>query len=153
MKTPLLLLLIFTMSHGWAMKKVAAGAEANNPVTGAWKYSSQSAQNDFQLVLNMHVQNYSTEYFVFEANNKFRHEFINNNGVIVKSLTGKWKTIGDKIKIDYSGIHYSINVGYFFLDKDLVLGQNFNHVIFTKDNVSNVIPIELAINSTDMNIK
>ena len=52
------------------------------------------------------------------------------NGVLTK---GKWKIVDDKIKITYADIDFQLMLSYFFIDKDLVLGQNFNHVIFTKD--------------------
>lgn len=125
----LLLILLFTIGQGWAKK-----TDDNNPILGSWKYIRQSEKNDFQQVLNT-AQGliYTSEYFLFENNNKFKHEFINRKGVIVRTLTGKWKSNGEQIMIDYSTINYKVDVSYFFLDKDLVLGQNFSHVIFTKE--------------------
>ncbi|MBK9328663.1 MAG: hypothetical protein IPM95_04945 [Sphingobacteriales bacterium] len=112
--------------------------DAQNPVVGSWKFSRQSNQNEFRKVMaNDASKDYQSEYFIFEGDNKFRHEFVNEKGVIVKVLKGKWKTTGDKIKIDYSDIDYNLTISYFFLDNDLVLGQNFNHVIFSKDNTEN----------------
>ena len=109
--------------------------EINNPISGTWKYTNQSAKNDFHRTLFINsIKEYNNEYFVFETNNKFRHEFTNTAGIVVKTLNGKWKITGDKIEITYRDIDYSLTVDYFFMDKDLVLGQNFSHVIFTKDN-------------------
>lgn len=108
-----------------------------NPVEGTWKYTRQSAANEFRQVLDiLPIKEYSSEYFVFDPNHKFKHEFMNENGIVVKTLRGNWKTNGDKIRIVYTDIKYTLNVDYFFLDKDLVLGQNFNHVIFTKNNMA-----------------
>ena len=108
--------------------------ETNNPIIGTWKYTNHSIKNDFQQVLSATSRkDYENEYFIFASNNKFRHEFVDRDGNVVKVLHGKWKTFGEKINIDYSDIDYTVNSGYFFIDKDLVLGQNFNHVIFTKN--------------------
>lgn len=105
-------------------------------LVGSWKYSTQSSVNDFQKITNtVAKEDYVAEYFTFESNNKFKHEFVNKIGVMVKSLKGKWKLVNNKIKIDYAEFNYSLTLDYFFLDKDLVLGQNFNHVIFTKNDV------------------
>lgn len=38
----------------------------------------------------------------------------------------------NKIKINYSKIDFDLSLTYFFIDNDLILGENFNHVIFTK---------------------
>jgi hypothetical protein len=51
---------------------------------------------------------------------------------LIRTLKGKWKASGDKIKIVYSDVDYALSLDFFFIDKDLVLGQNFNHVIFTR---------------------
>ena len=111
--------------------------ETKNQIVGTWKYVTQSDVNDFQKVkIDVPKQDYQTELFVFESNNHFKHEFIDAKGNIVKILKGKWKTTLDKIKISYTDIDYTLNLDYFFLDKDLVLGKNFSHVIFTMDNVS-----------------
>ena len=103
-----------------------------DPILGSWKYTTQSSTNDFQLVLSAGSKAYCTEYFVFGQHNKFSHQFVNDKGIVVKTLTGKWKTNGDRLDMAYSEIKYNIHVQYFYLDKDLVLGQNFNHAIFTK---------------------
>ncbi len=112
--------------------------DTQNPIVGSWKFSRQSNQNEFRKVManNAH-EDYQSEYFIFEGDNKFRHEFVNEKGVVVKVLKGKWKTTADKIKIEYSDIDYNLTISYFFLDNDLVLGQNFNHVIFSRDNTEN----------------
>lgn len=124
----LLALLLFALSAG--------AQKHNNMITGAWKYSNQSAINDFKQILNS-IPNgeYAEEYFVFEDNNKFMHQFVDKTGRVIKTLTGKWKTNGDKIAISYSDVDYTVKVNYFFLDKDLVLGQDFNHVIFTRGSL------------------
>jgi GH43 family beta-xylosidase len=133
LKALFFILLVFGMS----LLVCAQKNKSANPVEGTWKYTRQSATNDFRHVLDITpVKEYSSEYFIFDKNNKFRHEFLNENGIIVKTLKGNWKTSGDKIRIVYTDIKYSLNVDYFFLDKDLVLGQNFNHVIFTKNNMA-----------------
>ena len=41
-----------------------------------------------------------------------------------------------KIKVTYTDLDFQLTLNYFFLDKDLVLGQNFNHVILSKDATS-----------------
>lgn len=90
--------------------------------------------NDFQHISRM-TSNivHSSECFVFEANHVFKHNFLNDKGVVVKSFKGKWKIMDGKINITYTDIDFKLQLNYFFLDKDLVLGQHFNHIIFTKD--------------------
>ena len=111
--------------------------ETKNPIVGTWKYVTQSDNNDFQKVkINVLKQDYQIELFIFESNNHFKHKFLDFEGNVVKVLEGKWKAATDKIKISYTDIDYTLNLDYFFLDKDLVLGKNFSHVIFTMDNVS-----------------
>ena len=80
---------------------------------------------------------YITEYFIFEENNKFRHEFINKDDVVIRIFKGKWKFVNNKIKIEYVAFRYTLTLDYFFLDQDLVLGQHFNHIIFRKEDVLN----------------
>lgn len=109
--------------------------ETKNPIVGSWKFSNQSKVNDFQKVFDNKKKDYQTEYFIFSADHTFTHEFIDKDDKLVKTLKGKWKSAGDKIKIDYSEVDYTLSLDYFFIDKDLVLGQNFNHVIFTKGDV------------------
>ena len=110
--------------------------ESNSPLIGTWKYTAHSVENNFQYIFNsVCKQSYSTEFFIFENNNVFRHEFINNLGNVVKILKGKWKSINDKVTITYSDVKFSISVDYFFLDKDLVLGRDFNHVIFSRSTI------------------
>lgn len=130
MKTLLLILVLFASTNLPAMKN----NERTNPIIGTWKYKNQSIKNDFQFVLNTKGLQTFTESFIFEPNHKFRHEFMNDKGEIIKVLNGQWKTVGEKIKITYNTINYVVAVDYFFLDNDLVLGQNFNHVIFSKEN-------------------
>lgn len=108
--------------------------ETSNPIIGTWKFSNQSAINDFQKVF-VNKGNYQTEHFIFEPNHTFRHEFIDKEGNLVKMLKGKWKFIGSQIKIEYTDIDFTLTINYFYIDKDLVLGQNFNHVIFTREDI------------------
>jgi hypothetical protein len=116
-----------------SITSLAQKNKLTSPLIGTWKYTTQSAHNELQTVLNMVNKEYAHEYFVFDYSNKFRHEFTDANGTIIKVLKGKWKIAGDKIRIEYTDIDYSLSVSYFFIDKDLVLGQNFSHVIFTRD--------------------
>ena len=130
MKKVLLIVAILAIAIGCYAKK----NKAPSPVCGSWKYSNSSAINDFQRISNQNTSKESTtEYLVFYENKEFRHEFLNANHKIYKCLTGKWKIIDDKIKITYADIDFKLILNYFFIDKDLVLGQNFSHVIFTKD--------------------
>jgi len=115
----------------------AKGSNEKKELVGSWKYTNASAKNDLQKISDK-VSNvdYVTEYFTFQDNNKFKHEFLNENGAIVKTLKGKWKVIANKIKIEYNDFNYNLNLDYFFLDKDLVLGQNFSHIIFSKGDMN-----------------
>ena len=132
MKKLILIAAIYTSLVVTAFGKGAGEEKAS--LVGSWKYSTESAVNDLQKITdNISKLDYSTEYFIFQDNNKFVHEFINKNGETVKTLKGKWKVFNNKIKIEYADFNYSLNLDYFFLDKDLVLGQNFNHIIFSKD--------------------
>ena len=132
MKTFLLAALLITLTGSTFGK--TTNNQDKSPVLGSWKYSRESIVNDFQQVsIDINKNEYVSEYFVFEPNNKFKHEFIDKNGMVVKTLKGKWKIFNNRIKIEYTDIDYSLTLDYFFLDKDLVLGQNFNHIIFSKD--------------------
>lgn len=109
-----------------------------NTIIGSWKYTTKTIINDFQRISNINLKTeYSTEYFIFSSDKSFRHEFLNKEGAVVKVLTGKWKLYNKKIKIDYVNFSYNLNLDYFFLDKYLVLGQNFNNIIFSKDDIDN----------------
>lgn len=135
MKTTFFLLMLAISLTTLAQRK----NQSINPIVGSWKISNQSKMNDFQKVFDQNQSgNIQTELLTFEFNNKFKHEFMDGNGNVLKTLKGKWKAAGSKIKIDYSDIEYNLTVDYFFLEKDLVLGQNFNHVIFTKDELDNI---------------
>lgn len=128
-----LTLLLFLMIFGNAVAQ--KNKEAKSPLIGSWKFSNQSKLNDFQKIFeNEQQRSFKTEYFTFASNHTFVHEFIDKDDNLVKSLKGKWKSVGNKIKIEYSDIAYALTLDYFFLDKDLVLGQNFNHIIFTQGN-------------------
>ncbi len=124
------LLLILTIAISFTT--IAKPKDDKSPIIGSWKFSKQSISNEFQKVFRN--TDYQTEYFTFAPNHTFSHQFVDKDGNIVKSLQGKWNSTGGKINILYSDIDYNLNMTYFFLDKDLVLGQNFSHVIFTKDN-------------------
>jgi hypothetical protein len=131
MKTLIILFLSVAFTgNGWAFNK----GKSASPIVGSWKYDRQSEVNDFQPVLNTEQKTTVSEYFVFEQNNRFRHVFMDEKGNIIKQLSGKWKVLGDKVTISYNELNYTVNVDYFFLDKDLVLGQNFNHVIFKRED-------------------
>ena len=130
----LLLLVLFLTMYGNIMAKFKV---TKNPFIGTWKFTNQTAINDFQITFaNNKQSDIKFEYFTFESNHTFQHNFLNKNGDLVKSLSGKWKSTGEQININYSGIDFKLSVNYFFIDKDLVLGQNFSHVIFTKDIIS-----------------
>jgi hypothetical protein len=129
MKKLLFLMLFLALAGNSLAKK---DRNLNNPVLGTWKFYNQSVKNDLQPVKSMLGLNYKSEVFIFETDNQFRHEFLNAEGETLKTLHGKWKSSADKIKISYTDINFKLEINYFFIDQDLVLGQNFNHVIFTK---------------------
>ena len=115
----------------------AVSKPANQPmnqIIGTWKFSSQSKINDFQKVFTNQPE-YQTEFFTFNPNHTFIHEFADENGIAIKSMKGKWKLMGDKISIIYNDIDYIVYSEYFYIGKDLVLGKNFNHIVFTRENV------------------
>ena len=131
----LLFFILFAATIGNTFAK--KNANNNSPVLGTWKFTKKSAINEFQQVQLMNKnETVKEEFFVFSAKNKFQHQFINDKGVVVKTLTGTWKADKSKIKIDYKELDYILSVDYFFIGTDLVLGQNFSHVIFTKDNLN-----------------
>ena len=105
-----------------------------DPFIGSWKFTNESIKNDFQEVFANKQHSCADEYFTFEPNSTFTHEFFDKKGNLIKSLKGKWKSLGDKIKIDYSDINFNLIIRFFFLDNDFVLGQNFHNIIFTKNN-------------------
>lgn len=39
-----------------------------------------------------------------------------------------------KSKLNIQTLTFELTVDYFFIGKDLVLGLNFNHVVFTREN-------------------
>lgn len=132
MKKLLILLLFLTMA-GSAIAKHKA---TKDPFIGTWKFTNQTAVNDFQKAFAYNKQSeIKSEYFTFESNHTFKHDFLDKNGNLLKSLSGKWKSSGEKINIKYADIYFNLSIKYFFIDNDLVLGQNFSHVIFTKDIV------------------
>lgn len=136
MKTTLFLLCLTVFS---AMAQAQRKTENNNPLIGSWMFTKQSKTSELQKLYNKNIkQDYQFEYFVFEDNNKFRHEFVDTDGNKVKVLKGKWKITGEnKVRIQYSDIDYELNTSFFFLDQNLVLGQHFNHVIFSRDMLDN----------------
>jgi len=132
MKTTFFLLCLTALSMtALAQRK----SETKNPLIGSWKFTTQSKTNELQKLFSKNMkQDYQYEFFVFEENNRFRHEFVNQDGVTIKVLKGKWKaTAEDKVRIEYADIDYELNTSFFFIDQNLVLGQHFNHVIFSKD--------------------
>lgn len=107
--------------------------ETQKPLLGTWQFNRQSTINDFQKIPSDEASPvFKTEYFTFAPNGTFTHEMLNAKGTEGRLLKGKWKIQGDKIKMTYSDIDYQVQTTYFFIDNDLVLGQNFNHVILTK---------------------
>lgn len=133
MKTTFLFLMLISLSTiTLAQKK----NETSKPFVGTWKFSRQSAINDFQKAFeNSQTLKATYEYLNFEANGKIKHLFVNNENVVIKTLEGKWKEQNGKIKITYNDFDINLSVDFFFLGDDLVLGQNFNHVIFSKENL------------------
>lgn len=132
-KVLFLLLLAAVISNAIAQKN----GSSINPILGTWKFAKHSAVNEFQNVQSAaNAEIIKEEYFIFLDKNKFQHQFINDKGIVVKTLTGTWKADKSKIKIDYKELDYNLSVDYFFIGTDLVLGQNFSHVIFTKDNLN-----------------
>lgn len=146
MKRVVLIALLVAIALGGYAKK----EKSQSPVLGTWKYTKGSAVNDFQRIPGQSTKSEAvSEYFVFGSNNEFKHEFVNTQQQLVKILKGKWREVDGKIKIAYSDIDFQMTLSYFFLDKDLVLGQNFNHVILNKDdmgeqinNASNLASVE-----------
>ncbi|HUM51082.1 MAG TPA: hypothetical protein PK431_04675 [Chitinophagales bacterium] len=131
----LLFFILFAATIGNTFAK--KNAINNSPVLGTWKFTKKSAINEFQQVQLMNKnETVKEEFFVVSAKNKFQHQFVNDKGIVVKTLTGTWKADKSKIKIEYHELDYKLNVDYFFIGTDLVLGQNFSHVIFTKDNLN-----------------
>ena len=105
--------------------------ETKNPVIGTWKFSKQTTINEFQKLFK-YKRTYPTELFTFESNHSFRHELLDTKNNIVKIFNGNWKSVHEKIVIDYDDIDFKLVTDYFFLGNDLVMGKNFSHVIFTK---------------------
>lgn len=131
----LLFFILFAATIGNTFAK--KNANNNSPVLGTWKFTKKSAINEFQQVQTINkAEAIKDEYFIFLDKNKFQHQFVNDKGIVVKTLKGTWKTDNSKIKIEYHELDYKLNVDYFFIGTDLVLGQNFSHVIFTKDNLN-----------------
>lgn len=112
--------------------------ETENPIIGTWKFSRQSINNDFQKKFEG-MRNFPNEYLTFYQNHTFRHEFMDTKGNVGKELTGEWKLKNDAISILYDEIDFNLKTNYFFIDTDLVLGQNFNHVVFTKQSINEPI--------------
>lgn len=110
---------------------------ANSPLNGSWKYSRQSVKNDFQFVGNSKTAvQHATEELIFEGKNQFRHEFLDKDGFVVKVLKGKYSIQNDKVKIVYADIKYELTVDYFFIGDELVLGNNFQHIILSKQDLN-----------------
>ena len=118
-------------------------SENKSQIVGSWKFTKKTKTSEFQKVFeNSQMAEIRTEYLTFEDNNKFKHKFLSNDGTIVRTLKGKWKADGDKIKMEYADVDYDLMLNYFFLENDLVLGQHFNHIIFTKDNLENNVTMK-----------
>lgn len=134
MKTTFLILMLISIS---TITLAQRKNEASKPYIGTWKFSRQSENNDFKKVFSSNSIKSSYEYLTFEANGKLKHQFVNQQNEVIKTLDGKWKELNGKIKITYNDFDITLTVDYFFLADDLVLGQNFNHVIFSKENYNN----------------
>ncbi len=101
------------------------------PLMGTWKFSKKTVINDYEQIFKS-IQEYQSEYYTFEADNVFTHEFFNKEGDIVKTLTGRWKSKNDEIRLKYEDVSFNIILDYHFTNKDLVFGNDLNHVILTK---------------------
>lgn len=107
------------------------------PIVGTWKYINKTAVNEFDKINYKNKADIiSVEYFTFDASNHFYHYFLNKNGEVVKSMRGSWKIFDDKIQIKYKDIKFTLLTDFFFIGNDLILGKNFNHVVFTSVNNS-----------------
>jgi hypothetical protein len=62
-------------------------SERKNEIIGTWKFSCQSAINDFQKIFNQ-KGDFRTEYFTFSTNHSFIHEFADKDENLIKTLTG-----------------------------------------------------------------
>ena len=133
MKKAVSITILVAIALGGYAKKI----KILNPICGTWKYTKGSVNNDFQHIEGQDSKSeVITEYFVFNSNNEFKHEFVNTENKLIKNLKGNWKLMDGKIKVTYTDLDFQLTLNYFFLDKDLVLGQNFNHVILSKDATS-----------------
>ena len=89
--------------------------ENKSQIVGSWKFTKKTKTSEFQKVFdNSQMAEIRTEYLTFE----------------------------DKIKMEYADVDYDLMLNYFFLENDLVLGQHFNHIIFTKDNLENNVTMK-----------
>jgi hypothetical protein len=139
MKTAFILLLSALSFTTLANQK----SENKSQIVGSWKFTKKTKTSEFQKVFdNSQMAEIRTEYLTFEGNSKFKHEFLDKDGTIVRTLKGKWKAVGEKIKMEYADVDYDLMLNYFFLENDLILGQHFNHIIFTKDNLVNNVAMK-----------
>ena len=141
MKSTFFLLLVFALSVNVVAQRKN---ETQKPFIGYWKFSTKSKSNDFQKVFNgSEAVAYKSEFFMFATDGTFKHDLLDTEVNLIRTFHGKWKSSSDKIKIKYAEFDYDLELNYFFIDKDLVLGQNFNHVIFTKEiNFENPITMK-----------
>jgi hypothetical protein len=107
--------------------------ETKASLMGTWKFSKKTVINDYEMVFK-NIQTYQSEYYTFEPNNIFTHDFFDKEGNLIRTLTGHWKSNKDKINLKYDEVAFNIKLDYHFTDigNDLVFGQDFNHVILTK---------------------
>ena len=70
-----------------------------------------------------------------ELNNKLNNYFIDLPTNYEKILTDNNFNNEYKIKIEYKDVDYKLAMDYFYIGSDLILGQNFNNVVFEKSNV------------------
>lgn len=105
--------------------------ETKNPLTGIWKFTQQSVMST-DRELSGFFPVYKTEYFVLSHDEKFKHVFLDEEGTVVKVLEGKWEDSGNTLYIRYSGIKYKFSTNYFFIGDELILGDDFKYITFTK---------------------
>jgi hypothetical protein len=124
-------ILLVSMNLSFAKKNKSIA----HPIVGAWKYINKTSVSEFDKITYKNTSEIVTaEYFKFDADNHFCHYFLNNNGEVVKSMSGSWKMMDNKIQIKYKDIKFTLLTDFFFIGTDLILGKNFNHVVFTSVN-------------------
>ncbi|HNF48010.1 MAG TPA: hypothetical protein PKO18_00910 [Chitinophagales bacterium] len=107
----------------------------SSPVIGSWKHYNSAMLTKNNLGYKSRPElNYSKEEFTFYDNATFKHDFINEDGILIKSLKGKWSATNNKIDLVYDNLAYNLSTNYFFIGDELVIGQAFNHIILQKED-------------------